>query len=71
MIMDYEYFSQYANKAAMFAPCTVTAESMYALFKGGVLEKILDWLDVWVVGGPDWYIKWPSIAQHMGKRVAY
>jgi len=67
MITEYDYFSQYANKVAMLAPCTITAEYMYS-FVGTVFVNLVKSLEVFAIGGPDWYIKVPEIERVIGRK---
>jgi len=66
MITEYDYFSEHANRIAMLAPCTITAEYMYS-FIGKAFVSLADLINLFVIGGPDWYIKVPTLANIVGR----
>ena len=53
MIVEYEFFQQYANKFAMIAPCTVSAEYMYVDFSRP-MQLSMEIANLFSIGGPTW-----------------
>lgn len=66
MVDTYDTLAPITGKVAMMAPCTYAADYIFSAYKAGMIG-IFNYLDLFEVGGPNWYLNVIKIERLFGR----